>query len=291
MEEKKEGACAAMERQVIVSGGGELRAFSLPGLAMGARVQLEGACALCAGKGGVFCAGSRGDMIWRLGGRALLPAALFAGGPGIADLALSPDGRLLYALCADADSVLALDARSGAPRTLARAGLNPRRLALDGDVLAVTGGEHGETLLLHAQSLCTLARLPMPGPVCCVALRSGIVYSLCLNESLSSTLVTLLPGGIRQSLRLCGMPGALALHGGGLLAATQGYLYTVSPDGMHVLARSEAPGRAARLLDAGERLLLCDELTQTLFGRGAARGRWLPACDPAADAALAPCMD
>lgn len=77
---------------------------------------------------------------------------------------ISPDGERLMILCAEADSVLLLDAVCGAPMVLARAGVNPQHMSLDesGEVLAVAAGESGEVLLLSARSLALLRRLPMP---------------------------------------------------------------------------------------------------------------------------------
>lgn len=285
MEETEERLWAAMEERVIVSGSGMLRALSLPDLQCAACTPLAGAGALCARGDTLFCADSRSDAIWRLNGRNLTPEALFAGGPGICELALSPDGRLLYALCADGDSVLALDAVSGEPCLLARAGINPRRMALDeaGELLVIAAGEYGAALLMDASTLCLLDRLPMPGPVLDAALRGGVVYALCLNDALGATLVTILPGGLRHSLRLDGMPGALCAAQGAVLAATQENLYAVSPDGARVLARRDAPGRACRLLHAGESLLMCDELSETLYALSAPGARWRRICAQAAD--------
>lgn len=85
--------------------------------------------------------------------------------PGHASAAALADGERLYALCTEADSVLLLDAVSGAPLILNRAGLNPQNITLDetGDTLAAAAGESGDVLLLHARTLSLLARLPVAG--------------------------------------------------------------------------------------------------------------------------------
>ena len=198
-----------MEQRIIVSGGNALRLFSVPELTPIGCVPLEGAGALCGAGGTVYCACEPGGAIWRLSGGSLVPTALFAGGPGVCDLALSPDGERLYALCADADSVLMLDARSGAPQVLARAGLNPCRMALDarGEVLAVAGGAMGAAVLLCARTLQAQACLQMPGPVCAVAQAGRCLHALCLSEALGSTLVTASGGAIRAQLTLAGIDG------------------------------------------------------------------------------------
>lgn len=277
-----------MEKRVIVSGGGEIREWLFSDLTQGRRIRLEGAGALCASDGQIYCACDWGDVIWRLDAEMLVPTALFAGGPGICDMAASRDGKRLYALCAGADSLLALSASSGTPMMVNRVGVNPCAMAMDetGDVLAVAGGECGQTVLLSAHTLDILRCLPMPGMVYGVAMSGGIVYSLCLNETLASTLTTVLPGGIRQSLTLAGMPGALTLCGGKLLAATHEHLYTISADGARVLGVREAAGRARRILHGGGRLMLCDELGEALFTLGTASGRWRLLCEHARDAML-----
>lgn len=276
-----------MERQIVVSGGDELNVFSLPDMTRLRGVRLEGAGALCAAEEEIFCASTWGDVIWRLHGRRLIPTGLFAGGPGMTALARSPDGRRLYALCSDADSVLMLDAQSGTPLMLARAGLNPPQFALDGEaqVLAVAGGACGEALLLSAGTLKLLGRLAMPGPVLSVALCGGTVHALCLNETLNTTMVTVERGGAQRQRQLSGMPGALLGHAGTLLAATQGCLYIFTAQG-DLLGSRHAPGRAGRLTTDGSRLMLCDALGETLFALGACGGRWRTVCEPALDAAV-----
>ena len=273
-----------MKEHIVVSGGDELRCFAPPMRGGMRRIRLEGAGALCAWGGAIFCASDWGNVIWRLNAERLIPMGLFAGGPGMRRLALSPDGERLYALCAEADSVLLLDAASGAPLIVNRAVLNPQNIALDemGDTLAVATGESGDALLLHARTLSLLARLPMPGMVYDVLLRNGAVYALCLNEAMASTLVTVPPCGIRQVLRLEGMPGMLTTHGGNILCATEGFLHTVAPDGTRILRTEKAAGRADRLLFSDGGLILYDSLTENMVTRDCG-GRWKMLCAHARD--------
>lgn len=273
-----------MNGHIVVSGGDGLRCFDPPERGEVRRIRLDGAGALCAWGGTLFCASDWGNVIWRLSAQRLIPTGLFAGGPGMRRLAVSPGGERLYALCAEADSVLLLDAASGAPLIVNRAGLNPQNIALDetGDALAVATGESGDALILHAHTLALLARLPMPGMVYDVLLRNGIVYALCLNEAMASTLVTVPPCGIRQVLRLEGMPGMLTTRGENILCATEGFLHTVVPDGARILRTEKAAGRADRLIFTDGGLLLCDSLTENVVTCDCG-GRWQRLCAHARD--------
>lgn len=277
-----------MGERLIVSGGDELREFLLPGAAAGRRIRLEGSGALCAAGDSVFCACDWGDMIWRLDGGMLVPTGLFAGGPGMCDLLLSPDGELLYALCADADSLLALSASSGVPLMMNRVGLNPRSVSMDesGEVLAVAGGECASALLLSARTLKILGQLPMPGIVYSVALCAGRVHALCLSDTLDSTLTTVQPGGVRQTLRLPGMPGTLIRGRHDLLAATHEHIFSISPDGARILRERDSAGRANRLFERESGYILHDGLAEQVYRLCPGSGRWRSVARDAKDAAL-----
>ena len=272
---------------MIVSGGGGLRELFAPGLFWGKTARLEGVGALCAGQGMLFCACAPGDVIWRLDAQSLMPTALFAGGPGVRALSLSEDGKRLYALCGDADSLLMLDAQTGAPMIVNRVGMGPCAMTMDeaGRVIAVAGGECARAVLLCASTLDVIGSLPMPGMVVSVAMQRGRVHALCLSETLSSTLTTVLPGGERRTLTLCGMPGTLAICCGALLAATQGHLDEISEDGSRVLDERSAAGRASRLFPCGKKLLMLDMLSETLFALES--GHWTRAAQGVSDAAPA----
>lgn len=271
-----------MEREIFVSTGGGIGVFSLMGERLRA-VALEGAGALCVSGGDVFCAGDEGRVIYRLDRAALMTQALFAGGPGICELLVSSDRTRLYALCADADSVLLLDARSGQPMIVCRVGCNPRRMALCGDALAVAGGESGCVHMLSAHTLREQERISMPGPVYSVAISRGVVHALCLTRALDSILVTVRPEG-REEIALCGMPGSLLLGERGLLAAAQGWLYAVSQ--MGVDSAWPMQGRACRLLGMSGRVFALDEFTGQLLAGGEAGKGWRLLCAEAHDAAM-----
>lgn len=274
-----------MGRRLILSGDDALRVCSFPPFEEIGRIDLRHAGALCAGNGLLFCADDSERMIWRLDG-ALRPTGLFPGGPGMTQMTLDA-GRLLI-LCAEADSVLALDAESGAPVLLARAGLNPSGMVLDGSsgLLAVAGGESGEVILLDAVSLKTLERLPMPGPVCSAAFGAGLVHALCLSETLASVMVSAGSGGRRDMQLLTGMPGALLCSDGMLLAGVQDMLYWLSSDGEKILGRQDAPGRAGKMLFCGGQLLMLDALSETLWALPRFGARWRLLCDHVRDAVV-----
>ena len=103
---------------------------------------LEGAGALRAGKHALFCADEHGT-IWRLNRETLLPEAVFSAGPGVCDLCLSADETRLYALLADANSVVLLDSQTGRPLLLNGCGCDPRQILLHRGMLAAAGGESG----------------------------------------------------------------------------------------------------------------------------------------------------
>lgn len=275
MQEAGERACAVMERELLISTDSGIRVCALSG-EVRRQAAFEGADALCASQDQLLCACGNGREIFRLDRQTLMPQALYPGGPGVCGLCLSEDGAYLYMLCGEADSVMMLDARSGQPLMINRAGCNPQQMALEGDTLAIAGGESGCVHLLSARTLRAERCLFMPGPVYSTAMGRGRVHALCLTPSLDSLLVTVQPGGEMRTLALSGMPGCLLLREKLLLAATQRRLYAASADGGRVLWQSTAPGRARRLLEADGRLFACEMLGERLFVCDALGGRWRP---------------
>ena len=267
----------------IVSGSQGLRVFGQPDEKREKQVSLPDAGPLCAAAGQIYCACRKDDLIWRLDGKTFAPSALFAGGPGVCQLL--EDGGKLFALCADADSLLMLDASSGAPLIINRAGVCPRSMALDAKngVLAVAGGGCGETLLLSVSTLEVIRRLPMPGMAFAAALQNGTVYSLVLTDTLDALLVTVPPSGVRQTLPLEGMPGLLLCRPHALLCACTGCLYIVSLDGTRILAERRVPGRPGRALISGGELLLLDPLSESVYDLNLAGGHWRLFCRDAQD--------
>lgn len=279
-----------MEARVIVSGGGLLRVFSLPDGALKHSVPLAGSGALCCGRGHVYCASAGSGAVWRLGADTLMPQALFAGGPGVCGLLFH--GRWLYALCGEGDGVLMMHSGDGSPMVFARAGLYPVQMTMDEEegALVIAGGEGSMLVRLCAHTLNTLSCEGMPGPVLSVAAHAGRRYALCLNDRLCALVITVERDGSRHTLELPGMPGALAYARSAnvLLAAVQGGVYILSPDGRRVLGVDSLPGivcgMGSRLICRESDMLLLDAARQRLWAR--VSGQWLPVCGDAVDAAL-----
>lgn len=255
-----------MVGRIIASADGWVSQYSPADGWLEESVDIPGAGAMCVSRSAVFCAGE-GGLIWRLHPRTLSPQALFSGGPGVQVMCLSGDERRLYALCAEGDSVLMCSAEDGRALLLNRAGVNPQGMTLsdDGKTLLVAGGESAQVLLFCPHTLRLLRALSAPGIVCAAAAFGGVVYALCMDDTLSSVLVTFPPGGQRRSLRLEGLPGGLFLRRGGLVAAVEQRLYTVSSCGRRVLAVRRVPGRAGRLLACGMAEFLLDAMGERLY--------------------------
>lgn len=273
-----------MERRVFVSGDGQIRRIGEE--RNGAR--LDGSGPLCMAGRALFCACRKENVIWRFDREQLIPTALFAGGPGVNAMLCSRDGRRLYVLCAEADSLLMVDADSGAPMILNRVGLSPHGMAMDetGETIAVAAGEYERTVLLRSDTLDVVRQLPMPGMVYAAVLHNQAVYSLCMTPALHSVLVTVLPCGNARSLALRGMPGALLWGRRALLAATSEQLYTVSADGARIIHQADVPGRAQKLLRCEGRILLHDAAQEALFACQSGVYRWRKLASGVDDAAL-----
>ena len=255
-----------MGREIIVSSGDALRMISLDHGGEMRHVPLEHAGALCVSESKIYCA--CGDVIWQMDRRNLMPTGLFSGGPDMRSLMLSKDGTRLFALSGEADSVLMLSAKNGEPLLLNHAGVNPRGMALDGACLAIAGGESGMAYIFCAYSLQLLHAISMPGPVYSVAIRNGTLYALCMTEELSSLLITQKRGEICSVLALTGMPGTLLIRQNDLIAATEGALHIVSPDGKRLLKRIGISAQTVWMEDTGREMLLLDGCTEKLFSIG-----------------------
>ena len=247
----------------------EVAAVGLDGVVQ-RRALLAEAGALCVGKESLYCADASG-VVWKLDRRLLLPQGMMTAGPGVCDLALSGDGTRLYALLADADSMVMLDARHGRPLLLNRCGCNPAQLALRDGVLAAAGGQSECVHLYDADTLVCRKNISMPGPVYAVSLGGNTIYALCMTAQLNTILVAQRKGH-REALHLDGMPGALAIGDDRLYALTQGWLYVFEAYGLRLIARCSAPGRASCLCVWQGQLVMLDALTESAYifrsGRG-----------------------
>lgn len=172
-----------MGERIIVSGGEKLRTFGLPGILPGKETPLPGSGALCAGQGSVYAASDGESAIYRLDANTLLPCGVYAGGPGMRALCLSADGERLFALLSDADSVLMLCARTGAPMMLARVGVCPQnmRLSGEGERLVIAGGRDGCVHILCSRTLRLLARYRAEGFCADASVRDGRIRALRLR--------------------------------------------------------------------------------------------------------------
>ena len=256
-----------MRERYMISGENRLRMFEAGSNREMLSTEIAGAGALCAGGGRVFCAGEDESIIWVLDADMLTPRALFVSGPQVGDLHLSPDGERLYVLCSGADSVLMLHAKDGEPQILARAGVNPPRMALSsrGDILAVAGGASERVILLDAQSLAHIADIPMPGPVQDVAV-GRLIHALCCSERMESLLVSDDGRGNRYVRAFGGLPGALLLGSGEAYAAACARICRFDPDAPHRPGRVlHAPGRAGRMIALGGQLIYTDVYTHEAF--------------------------
>lgn len=271
-----------MAERLIVTGGGKVRALDSATLAETARISLTGSGAVCRFERNLFVSSGWGDVIWRLAVDSLVPTALFAGGPGVSRLMTTPEGRLLV-LCADADSLM-LMTQDGAPLVVNRAGVNPRSMALspDGRMVLVSGGASGEALLFEAANLSLLRALPMAGLVHDAVFYGDTICTLVMTETLDTLLCLVGTCGHVRMLPLSGMPGAIAAGGGALLCQAGGRLYRVSAEEGRVIRIWNAPGRAERMLKAGEKLLMLDSLTESLLAQDR-RGDWRRMLTDAAD--------
>lgn len=252
-----------MDGRLIISGQQGLSEYL--GCRWSGILPFEGADVMCAGRDALFCA-ARDGLIWRLNSRTLTPEALFFGGPRIRGMCLSKDGKRLYVLCGDADSVLMCCARSGQPLLINRAGVNPQSIALDecGETIIVAGGECAKTLVYRADTLTLVQALPMPGAVMAAAAHHGAVYSLCMDEQLSSLFVTE-AGGVRSILTIPGYPGGIFIEKDCLCVSVCGEIIRISQDGGTIRACSPAPGTAKRMIRCGGSLWVLDRESQRLY--------------------------
>ena len=267
---------------MIVSGGDEIRELA----AEGRRIRLEGAGALLPACGQLYAASSWANMIWRLDPGTLVPTGLFAGGPGVRKMLASCDGKRLYVLCEEADSLLMLDAQDGSPLFINRAGVSPQSMALDetGSVMAVAGGASGEMILMDGETLNVTARYDTHGMVMDVLLWGKRAYALSLDETLNTLFCIFDPCGRQCMIRLPGMPGALAVLGGQVAAATHEGLFFLGCDGARVTGRAWVPGRAGRLFETADGVVMRDIWNDTLLLREN-NSRWTRLAEGVADAA------
>lgn len=229
------------------------------------QTHMDGVTALCSGENRIFCA-DRAGALWCMDTDTLMPCVLGCGGPGVCAMCLSPCGKRLYVLLGDADSVLMSDAKDCRPQAVNRCGVNPKSLACCGDLLVAAGGESCCVHLFKAETLDSVADIRMPGPVYSAACLNGAIYALCLSQDMQALLVRA-QGQRRIILRLGGMPGCLHVMRGCVYVATYGWLYVFSQEGLRLLDKRKAPGKAGRIMAMKDGMILYDPLSECVFSR------------------------
>ena len=101
---------------------------------------------------------------------------------------------------------------------------------------------------------------------------------------MNTAVTAFFPAGGQCVRTLPGMPGALVLCDGRLLAATHAGLFALDPATLRVCLSCDVPGRACQLIPARSGLVMIDQWSDGLFLREA--GRWRLLCEQAVDAAL-----
>ena len=190
------------EKGLIMVDGGGCRRAGPPGEA------------LCGARGRIWCAGAERCRCYaEATGDYLCDTALPTGVCAMAAL-----GNQVYALSADADSVTAFCAETGAILGCAPAGMYPRDLCPHpgGKLLLVAGGASGEMLLLDASLRC-LKTYRLPGTVCGACFLGRGMAALCAverGETLASCLYAVSFRGVTEEIFslplvpgcLCGLP-------------------------------------------------------------------------------------
>ena len=204
----------------------------------------------------VACAGGE---VFEVSSRLLLGQC-----PGVEAMALSSDGRYVYLLSGETDSLMCSRADTGEMLYLNRAGSYPRDVRLDsrGMSLAVAAGAAGEALVFSAPELRLLKRYAIPGVVWqAMFIPGGLAVMTAVEEGQIFTLL----GGVKESFRqwakLPGLPGALCLcPDGTLAAATSECLMRCCPRPFRILWQIRREGLPNCLCAGSAGLLISDSL-------------------------------
>ena len=193
----------------------------------------EVACALeapyltCAGSACVCVGGCRECLCLTCHGLreiSRMPAA-----PGLAALCLSPCGRYVYQLSAEADSVHTRLTATGELIFAAPVGVFPRAMCLDasGRLLLAAGGAVDEAYLLTAPELVRERTIHTQSPCFAAGFWRGGLLLVCAveGEDIHTAVYTLAPGTPRprKLIDLPGQPGGLCVcpDGVGALISTR----------------------------------------------------------------------
>ncbi|MEG0767381.1 MAG: beta-propeller fold lactonase family protein [Clostridia bacterium] len=258
-----------MQERVIVSDatGGCLTAYRLPTWTIQAQTrELAQPSSLCGRDGWIYCACMADACIWRLRGDNLQPVQCYAAGKGIEHICLSRDGRRLYALLGEADSLLMLDVDAGYPLMSTPVGVHPRDMRLDhsGRWLAVAGGASGSILMLEADTLRVRAEYAVDGIACGVLFGREEMLALCASGDYELHTVI---GGIRphqglwhERFTLPGLPGAFAMSAQGLYVGHLGGIALFQERNGTVIWKLTLRGLPDQLLPIGHQLCFADRL-------------------------------
>lgn len=181
----------------------------------------------CAGSACVCVGGSRECMCLTCHGLreiSRMPAA-----PGLAALCLSPCGRYVYQLSAEADSVHTRLTATGELIFAAPVGVFPRTMCLDasGRLLLAAGGAVDEAYLLSAPELVRERTIYTKSPCFAAGFWRGGLLLVCAaeGEDIHTAVYTLAPGTPRprKLIDLPGQPGGLCVcpDGVGALISTR----------------------------------------------------------------------
>ncbi len=218
----------------------------------------------------LYCASRTEPTIAVLPKGSTVPSALFAAGPEVEALALSTDGKRLFALSGGANCLQLLDARSGALLNSASAGLCPRSLSLlpGGEIIAVADGIACQIALMSADTLRPLAAYRTDGIACAATYFAGSLYALCAEGEYDlRTIVGFVNarGKWQAQIALPGLPGAMAPCGGGLLVGHLGCLTMLDAPNGRIRWQTKVRGLPTQLLSLGRVACFADE-TDGLVG-------------------------
>ena len=196
---------------------------------------------VCAGSA-LACVAGRRECVC-LTGRGLREAGRMPAAPGLAAMCLSPCGRYVYQLSAEADSVHTRLTATGELIFAAPAGVFPRSLCLDasGRWLLAAGGAVDEAYVLSAPELVRERTIHTLNPCFAAGFWRGGVLLVCAaeGEEIQTAVYTLAPGTLRprKLIELPGQPGGLCIcpDGAGALISTRDGLMKLDIPGGRLL--------------------------------------------------------
>ncbi len=256
-----------MRERLAVSDAGQglLALVALPELDVVCKARVPFRPGRLAFGGRLFCAESAGPAIHRINPETLAVERSFASAPEVEALLQAPNGAALFALSGGADSLQRFDTAHGGLLHVIRAGMHPRAMALDpaGQCVAVASGNDGNVLLLDAATLRELAVLPVGGAAHGVCHFAGQWMALCACGEYEMGSVVGAIGACGQWkpwIRLAGLPGAIAVCGGGLLVGHMQTLTMLDAPNGRVRWQTQIAGLPTQIVDTGRAACFADGL-------------------------------